>query len=65
LSTCIILKDIGILLQPLLPNSAATILDMLGVDPQKRQIGDRDWRWEKGAMLPEPSPLFVKIFPTP
>ncbi len=56
--TAEVLRVVGILVQPYVPDSAAKLLDLLGV--QSRQFADLGKRLVPGVALPPPSPIFPR-----
>ena len=61
--TAEVLRNIGLLVQPVMPEAAARLLDQLGVGPEARyfsQIGE-DHRLTPGATLPAPQGIFPRI----
>jgi methionyl-tRNA synthetase len=57
------LRQIGILIQPYMPQSAAKLLDALGVDHAKRTFAalEDGSRLVPGTVVPAPSPIFPRI----
>jgi methionyl-tRNA synthetase len=56
--TAEVLRVVGILTQPYMPDAAAKLLALLGV--KKRQFGDLPTRLASGESLPEPQPVFPR-----
>ena len=59
--TAEVLRQIGILVQPYMPQSAAKLLDLLAVDPDRRKFADLATRLAAQVELPEPRPIFPRI----
>jgi methionyl-tRNA synthetase len=60
--TAEVLRQVGILVQPIMPESASRLLDQLGVPQGARdfsQLGPKD-RLEPGITLPAPAPVFPR-----
>lgn len=60
--TAEVLRAVGILAQPFVPEAAARLLDLLGVAPQDRalaQVGPTH-RLVAGRALPQPAPIFPR-----
>jgi methionyl-tRNA synthetase len=60
--TAEVLREIGILVQPITPGSAAKLLDQLGVPKDARdfaKLGPKD-RLKPGTVLPPPQPVFPR-----
>ncbi len=57
------LRKIGILLQPVMPESAGKILDQLGVDPKQRNFNflAGEARLASGQRISRPEPVFPRI----
>ncbi len=55
-----VVRIVGILVQPVMPDSGAKILDLLGQDPGARQFADIATRLVPGTALPAPSPVFPR-----
>ncbi|TSD99740.1 methionine--tRNA ligase [Skermania sp. ID1734] len=55
-----VLRVVGILVQPVMPDSAAKILDLLAVEPDRRSFADIATTLEPGRPLPAPSPVFPR-----
>ncbi len=58
--TAEVLRIIGILAQPYVPQSASKLLDLVAVLADKRQFADLGQRLVSGTMLPAPSPIFPR-----
>jgi methionyl-tRNA synthetase len=56
--TAEVLRVVGILTQPYMPDASAKLLDQLGVE--KRQFADLPQRLASGAALPEPQAVFPR-----
>jgi methionyl-tRNA synthetase len=54
------IRQVGILVQPFMPESAAKILDLLAVAPNDRDFGALGRELEPGTALPKPSPVFPR-----
>jgi methionyl-tRNA synthetase len=56
------LRQIAILVQPVVPASAAKLLDQLGVPADARDFADLgpEGRLEPGTKLPPPQPVFPR-----
>jgi methionyl-tRNA synthetase len=59
-TTAEVLRMVGILIQPYVPQSAAKLLDLLAVPESKRNFADFGERLTSGAALPAPSPVFPR-----
>jgi methionyl-tRNA synthetase len=59
--TAEVLRQIGILVQPYMPQSAAKLLDLLAVPHGRRNFTDLATRLEAQRQLPEPRPIFPRI----
>ncbi|ATQ31187.1 methionine--tRNA ligase [Rhodococcus ruber] len=55
-----VVRIVGLLVQPVMPDSAAKILDLVGQDPQARQFADIATRLAPGTQLPAPAPVFPR-----
>jgi methionyl-tRNA synthetase len=61
-----VVRYAAILLQPVVPASAAKLLDLLGVDPEDRTFEDLDGSPLKpGTELPAPSGVFPRLVDEP
>lgn len=58
--TAEVVRIIAILLQPYIPGSASKLLDLLAVDPAKRQFADIGLRLVSGTPLPAPAGIFPR-----
>src|SRR5262249_45275907 len=59
--TAEVLRQIGILVQPYMPQSAAKLLDLLAVAPDRRSFVYLATRLEATVRLPEPRPIFPRV----
>jgi len=61
--TAEVLRIVGILVQPFIPDSASKLLDLLAVSPDQRRIAaiGEDGRLAPGAALPAPQPVFPRF----
>ncbi len=61
-TTAEVLRAVGILVQPFIPNAAARLLDLLAVAPDARKLADvgPEHRLVPGTSLPAPSPIFPR-----
>lgn len=61
--TAEVLRIVGILVQPFIPDSAAKLLDLLGVSPDQRLIAaiGEGGRLAAGTALPAPQPVFPRF----
>jgi methionyl-tRNA synthetase len=60
--TAEVLRAVGILAQPFVPNAAARLLDLLAVAPERRMlahVGEGN-RLSPGTALPAPAPIFPR-----
>jgi methionyl-tRNA synthetase len=57
-----VIRHLAILMQPVVPGSANTMLDQLGVSPVARDFSclNSDYRLVPGAALPKPAPVFPR-----
>lgn len=55
-----VVRIVTILVQPVMPESTARILDLLGVDADSRTFADLDTPVAAGTQLPAPAPVFPK-----
>ena len=55
-----VVRVVALLSQPVMPESANRILDLLAVDPERRQFTAVDDRLVAGTSLPAPSPVFPR-----
>ena len=60
--TAEVLRQVGILLQPFMPKSAAALLDLVGAPEDRRQFADlgEAGRLAAGTALPKPTPVFPR-----
>src|SRR5712675_283190 len=60
--TAEVLRQVGILCQPFMPECAPKLLDLLAIPPQERQFAELDGshRVAPGARLPAPAPVFPR-----
>jgi methionyl-tRNA synthetase len=58
--TAEVLRIVGILVQPYVPNAAARLLDILGLPAGQRNFADLGTRLVPGTALPAPSPIFPR-----
>lgn len=58
--TAEVLRVIGILAQPYIPTSAASLLNLLSVDNDARSFADLHSRLVPGTSLPAPAPIFPR-----
>jgi methionyl-tRNA synthetase len=58
--TAEVLRIVGIMAQPYVPDSAARLLDLLGVPAGQRSFTDLGTRLTSGAPLPAPTPIFPR-----
>jgi methionyl-tRNA synthetase len=59
--TAEVLRMVGLLIQPYVPQSAAKLLDLLAVDEAKRQFAHFGDRLVPGVDLPAPTPVFPRF----
>ncbi|MBI3700448.1 MAG: methionine--tRNA ligase [Afipia sp.] len=63
--TAEVIRQIAILAQPVMPDAAKTLLDILGVENDKRDFAALATRIVAGTQLPPPAPIFPRyIEPT-
>ena len=55
-----VVRVVTLLVQPVMPESTARILDLLGVDADSRTFADLDTPVAAGTQLPAPAPVFPK-----
>ncbi len=55
-----VVRIVGILVQPVMPDAADKILTVLGQDPQSRGFTDITTRIAAGTVLPAPAPVFPR-----
>ena len=58
--TAEVLRIIGIMSQPYIPASAATLLQLLGIENHARSFADLGKRLVSGTPLPAPAPIFPR-----
>jgi methionyl-tRNA synthetase len=60
--TAEVLRAVGILAQPFVPNAAAKLLDLLAISPENRTMAaiGPEQRLTAGAALPQPAPIFPR-----
>jgi methionyl-tRNA synthetase len=58
--TAEVIRQVAILVQPVMPGSAAKLLDLLGVPAGQRNFAALGSRITPGAMLPAPSGVFPR-----
>lgn len=58
---CEVLKKVGILLQPLMPDASAKILEQVGVSQDKRTFQDLEAPLQEGKLLMAPSVIFPRF----
>ena len=54
------IRRLGILVQPVMPDSAAKILDLVAVASDARDFAALDQRLTPGTPLPKPAPVFPR-----
>ncbi len=61
-TTAEVLRIVGICCQPFVPAAGGKLLDLLGVDRDRRKLADATWdgRLVAGSPLPEPSGIFPR-----
>ena len=62
--TAEILRQVGILVQPVMPGSAAKLLDQIGVPADARDFAALKARLKSGRELPVPQAIFPRHVPT-
>ena len=55
------IRHLGLVVQPIMPDSAGKILDQLAVDAQARQFASMDAKLRPGTALPAPEPVFPRF----
>ena len=60
-TTAEVLRIIGLLIQPYVPQSAAKLLDLLAVPEEKRSFASIGDRLVSGTSLPTPAPVFPRF----
>ena len=63
--TAEVIRQIAILAQPFMPQSAERLLDLLGVAADKRDLAALSTRIVPGSALPAPAPVFPRYVETP
>jgi methionyl-tRNA synthetase len=58
--TAEVLRMVGVLIQPVMPQAASKLLDVLNVPEEARVFNDFAKRLESGRALPAPSPIFPR-----
>jgi methionyl-tRNA synthetase len=58
--TAEVLRQVAILAQPFVPESAAKLLDLLGIPNEARDFAQLATRIRPGSVLPPPSPIFPR-----
>jgi methionyl-tRNA synthetase len=58
--TAEVLRQVAILCQPFMPESAGKLLDLLAIPVDRRSFADFRTRIAAGATLPAPSPVFPR-----
>ncbi len=59
-----VIRYLGVLLQPFMPDSANKMLNLLGVDLQDRQLSSLSKPLTSGAALPTPEVIFPRYVPS-
>ncbi|MEM9682987.1 MAG: methionine--tRNA ligase [Pseudomonadota bacterium] len=54
------IRQLGILVQPVMPDSGASILDLVAVAPEARNFAALDQKLVAGTALPKPKPVFPR-----
>jgi methionyl-tRNA synthetase len=62
-TTCEAVRIAALLLQPVMPESTATMLDMLGQPQDQRAFSDIAVRLAPGTALPPPAGVFPRYLP--
>jgi methionyl-tRNA synthetase len=60
-TTAEVLRMVGIMIQPYVPQSAAKLLDLLAVPEDKRSFADFEARLVSGTALLAPAPVFPRF----
>ena len=55
------IRRLGLIVQPFIPDAAARILDLLGVEKDKRSFAYFNEILESGVALPKPEPIFPRF----
>ena len=58
--TCEVVRIAALLIQPVMPDSASKLLDLLGQSPEQRSFAAIGARLEPGTALPAPSGVFPR-----
>jgi methionyl-tRNA synthetase len=58
--TAEVLRQVGILCQPFMPESSGKLLDLLAIPSERRRFADIGNRIAAGAKLPAPAPVFPR-----
>lgn len=60
--TAEVLRNVALLAQPVIPDAAKKLLDILGIEPKARDFASlgAGFRLEAGAPLPAPAPIFPR-----
>jgi methionyl-tRNA synthetase len=60
--TAEVLRAVGILVQPFIPDAAGKLLDLLAVSEESRVLATvgADHRLRSGTALPQPQPIFPR-----
>ncbi|GGH58950.1 methionine--tRNA ligase [Rothia aerolata] len=58
--TAEVIRQVALLVQPVMPTSMAKMLDLLGVAEDQRMFADRNKALEPGTELPKPAPVFPR-----
>jgi methionyl-tRNA synthetase len=58
--TAEVLRQVAILCQPFMPESAGKLLDLLAIPADRRSFADFGARIAAGATLPAPAPVFPR-----
>ncbi|MBV6657706.1 MAG: methionine--tRNA ligase [Devosiaceae bacterium] len=59
-TTMEVLRQVGILIQPVMPAAGEALLDLLAVDADKRSFAAYETALTDGAALPKPAPIFPR-----
>lgn len=59
-STLEVVRTVAVLVQPVMPGSAARLLDALGQEAQDREFTALSRELVPGALLPKPTPVFPR-----
>ena len=55
------IRRLGLIVHPFIPDAAASILDLMAVDEDKRSFAYFDEVLESGVALPKPEPIFPRF----